>query len=92
MPIVVSVPKWIKCLSLSDTLVKTEAEKLRGLIEEVEFENEELFEQKISVIKNNYFPKSTVSSPITEEVVETQEVSGTVAKYAEMLSRNTFGK
>jgi hypothetical protein len=73
-------------------LAQTEAEKLRGLIEEVEFENEELFEQKISVIKNNYFPKSTVSSPITEEVVETQEVSGTVAKYAEMLSRNTFGK
>lgn len=73
-------------------LAQTEAEKLRGLIEEVEFENEELFEQKISVIKNNYFPKSTVSSPITEEVVETQEVSGTVAKYAELLSRNTFGK
>jgi hypothetical protein len=73
-------------------LAQTEAEKLRGLIEEVEFENEALFEQKISVIKNNYFPKSTVSSPINEEVVETQEVSGTVAKYAELLSRNTFGK
>jgi hypothetical protein len=73
-------------------LAQTEAEKLRGLIEEVEFENEALFEQKISVIKNNYFPKSTVSSPINEDVVETQEVSGTVAKYAELLSRNTFGK
>jgi len=73
-------------------LARTEAEKLRGLVEEVEFENEAMFEQKISVIKNNYFPKSTVVSPITEEAVETQEVSGTVAKYAEMLSRNTFGK
>ena len=73
-------------------LAQTEAEKLRGLVEEVDFENEELFEQKISVIKNNYFPKSTVASPITEEAVETQVVSGSVAKYAEMLSRNTFGK
>ena len=73
-------------------LAQTEVEKLRSLVEEVEFGNEELFEQKISVIKNNYFPKSTVSSPITEEVSETQEVSGTVARYAEMLSRNTFGK
>jgi len=76
----------------TNDLAQTEAEKLRGLIEEVEFDNEELFEQKISVIKNNYFPKSTVSSPINEETVETQEVSGTVAKYAELLSRNTFGK
>ena len=73
-------------------LAQTEVEKLRSLVEEVEFGNEELFEQKISVIKNNYFPKSAVSSPITEEVSETQEVSGTVARYAEMLSRNTFGK
>ena len=73
-------------------LAQTEVEKLRKLVEEVEFGNEELFEQKISVIKNNYFPKSAVSSPITEEVSETQEVSGTVARYAEMLSRNTFGK
>jgi hypothetical protein len=73
-------------------LAQTEAEKLRGLIEEVEFDNAELFEHKISVIKNNYFPKSTMASPITEEMVETQEVSGSVAKYAELLSRNTFGK
>jgi len=76
----------------TNDLAQTEAEKLRGLIEEVEFENEALFEQKISVIKNNYFPKSTVISPITEETSDTQEISGTVARYAELLSRNTFGK
>lgn len=73
-------------------LAQTEAEKLRGLIEEVEFENEEIFEQKINVIKNNYFPKTTATSPISEEVTELNEVSSTVAKYAELLSRNTFGK
>jgi hypothetical protein len=71
-------------------LAQTEVEKLRGLVENVEFENEDLFEHKISVIKNSYFPKSTISSPITEEVIETQEISGTVAKYAELLSRNSF--
>lgn len=71
-------------------LAQTEAEKLRGLIEEVEFENEEIFEQKITVIKNNYFPKSTTVSPISEEATELNEMSSTVAKYAELLSRNKF--
>jgi len=32
LPIVVSVPKWIKCLSLSDTLVKTVAVGLPATI------------------------------------------------------------
>lgn len=79
---------------VTSDLAQTEVEKLRGLVEEIEFENEELFEQKMVVVKNNYFPKSTTSSPIVEETGASNEVetSPTVAKYAELLSRNTFGK
>jgi hypothetical protein len=71
-------------------LARTEAEKLRGLVEEVEFENEALFEEKLSVIKNSYFPKTKAISPIIEDTAVVQEVSGTVAKYAELLGRNNF--
>jgi len=79
---------------ITSDLAHTEAEKLRGLVEAVEFDNEEIFEQKLSVIKNNYFPKSSnsVASSLTEEDTITEEVSGSVQKYAELLSRNTFGK
>ena len=79
---------------VTSDLANTEAEKLRGLVEAVEFDNEEIFEQKLSVIKNNYFPKSgnSVAASLTEEDTITEEVSGSVQKYAELLSRNTFGK
>lgn len=79
---------------VTSDLAQTEIEKLRGLVEEIEFENEEIFEQKMVVVKNNYFPKSsTTLSPIVEEAGSTEiSSSPTVAKYAELLSRNTFGK
>ena len=38
-------------------LTVTEAEKLAKLVEDVEFDNEELFAEKVAVIKENYFPK-----------------------------------
>ena len=78
---------------MTSDLAQTEAEKLRGLVEEVEFENEGIFEQKLSVIKNNYFPKSSNSvTSSLEEGVLVEETSSTVQKYAELLSRSKFGK
>jgi hypothetical protein len=78
---------------MTSDLAQTEAEKLRGLVEEVEFENENIFEQKLTVIKNNYFPKSSnsVTSSLEEGVI-VEETSSTVQKYAELLSRSKFGK
>ena len=77
---------------VSSDLAQTEVEKLRGLVEDVEFDTEDLFEEKLTVIKNNYFPKSNSASPIVEDAenAEVQEVSSTVSKYAEMLSRTKF--
>ena len=69
-------------------LAQTEVEKLRGLVENVEFESEEIFEEKIKVIKNNYFPKtSSVTTSLTEEAGNEEYTDSTVAKYAEVLSR-----
>jgi hypothetical protein len=74
-------------------LAQTEVEKLRGLVEDVEFENETIFEQKLNVIKTNYFPKSSPTSIVVEsDAVITEEVSGTMLKYAEMIGRTSFGK
>jgi hypothetical protein len=78
---------------VSEDLALTEAEKLRALTEEVEFDNEELFEEKLNVIKNSYFRKNASVSDITEETSAiNEETSSTVAKYAEVLSRKSFGK
>lgn len=47
-----------KVLSESSTdLTITEAEKLAKLVESVEFDSEEVFAEKVAVIKENYFPK-----------------------------------
>jgi len=74
-------------------LAQTEAEKLHGLVEDVEFENETIFEQKLNVIKTNYFPKSSPTSIVVDsDAVITEEVSGTMLKYAEMIGRTSFGK
>ena len=76
---------------VTSDLAQTEAEKLRGLVEEVEFESAELFEQKLTVIKNNYFPKSIVESNIvTEETPVTEEASGTIAQYAQLIAHTKF--
>lgn len=69
-------------------LAQTEVEKLRGLVENVEFDGEEIFEEKIKVIKNNYFPKTTAAtSSLSEEASNEVFSDSTVAKYAEILSR-----
>lgn len=41
----------------STDLTVTESEKLAKLVEGVEFDTEELFAEKVAVIKENYFPK-----------------------------------
>jgi hypothetical protein len=44
-------------------LAATEVEKLKKLVEGVDFENENLYREKVVVIKENYFPKSAPKSP-----------------------------
>lgn len=76
---------------VTSDLAQTESEKLRGLIEEVDFESEELFEQKLNVIKNNYFPKNVnEAAPISEEQPIMEETSSMVAQYAARIGRTKF--
>ena len=74
-------------------LAATEIEKLKKLIEGVEFDNEELYREKLSVIKENYFPKVQKTSPEKVLIAESGvnqpvPVGGTMDKYVQALSRS----
>lgn len=74
-------------------LVDTEVEKLRKLVEGVGFENEDLYREKLAVIKENYFPKTAKTS--TEKVlVEENDIGQPVftadtnmSRYVQALTR-----
>lgn len=74
-------------------LAHTEAEKLVKLVEGVEFESEDLFREKVSVIKENYFPKTvkvSAEKKLQEEVQTSAPVlveGDTMSKYVQSLSR-----
>lgn len=85
---------------LSKDLATTEAAKLGKLLEGVDFENEDLYREKVSVIKDNYFPKNVMTEgkvsvqsqqTLTEDndvPTELSEGTSTVSVYAQALSRS----
>jgi hypothetical protein len=86
---------------LSKDLADTEAAKLGKLLEGVDYENEDLYREKVSVIKDNYFPKNVVTEgtsqsvqaqhTLTEETdvpTEFTDGSSVVSTYAKALSRS----
>ena len=85
-----TVKKEIVLGEMVQDLADTEAEKLYKLIEGVQYDNEDLFREKVKVIKENYFPKTAKSSP--EEQILTEEAplsnDDTISRYAQALSRS----
>jgi hypothetical protein len=84
---------------LSNSLADTESAKLKKLLEGVEFESESLYREKVSVIKENYFPKSQIKEsqiPTQQHLIEetnteatdTIVADSTVNAYAAALSRS----
>ena len=80
---------------MSKDLADTEASKLAKLLEGVEFDNADFYKEKVSVIKENYFPrdaivtKETAKQALIEETAPTESYSGNdvVSTYAQALSR-----
>jgi hypothetical protein len=82
---------------MSRDLAATEASKLDKLLEGVEFDNESLYREKVAVIKENYFPKNTITE--STKSVQTQQTlieetdtsvsydNSVVSTYAKALSR-----
>jgi regulator of replication initiation timing len=80
---------------MAKDLADTEVNKLTRLLEGVDFENEEIYKEKVSVIKENYFPseavvKEAAKQALTEETgtqATFTESNNVVSAYAQALTR-----
>jgi len=78
----------------TEDLASTEIEKFEKIVEGVEFETEDLYREKIAVIKENYFPKDSSKSAEQTLVEETtgrtpvfEEANDVMSKYVSALSK-----
>lgn len=74
-------------------LSEAQAEKLKGLVEDVNFENAETFAKKVDTIKESYFKQqSTEAQPMQEETAEGSdevEVSPMMAQYLAAIKKSS---
>ena len=75
----------------SDGLVETQVEKLKKLAEDIDFDDEETFAQKVATIKESYFTKKSAESADIEEDTNDDDVpavaSDTMAQYLSAIQR-----
>ena len=81
----------------ADDLTLTQADKLRGLTEGIDFEDADTFEKKVDTIKESYFGETDNSSASTmfeetsidsDTAEEKEAISGSMARYVEALNRS----
>ena len=65
---------------VSEDLADTEKEKLEKLSEGVDYENSEQYKEKLVVIKENYFPKTSETAQSLTEEVENTETDDEIVK------------
>ena len=91
---VVELKKQMVIEEQSKDLVATESEKFKKLVEGVDFDTDELFKEKISVIKENYFPKNSKPAASQQVLVEDTEpvdqleTDSVMNKYISAISRS----
>ena len=78
----------------SKDLADTQAEKLKSLVADIDFVDEESFAQKVSTVKESYFNKTTKTIAESadfesDDEDETVEVSGSMAQYLTALNRTS---
>ena len=78
---------------ISEGLASTEKEKLHGLAEGVEFEDEESFRNKVEMLKESYFPSKPAAAAETvaedaQPVVDT-DMTDSMSRYVDALRRWT---
>jgi len=78
----------------SSGLAETEAEKLASLVEDVEFEDSETFENKVKTIRDSYFKGEVsesvdeVDSLLGEDNAEQSVVSESMARYTQAINKH----
>ena len=79
---------------VSDDLAQTEIEKFKGLVEDVDFTDEESFREKLSTLKESYFPKVKPAEGVRaiddEDGGTAQDIdtTDTMHKYMSAISRD----
>jgi hypothetical protein len=67
-------------------LADTQVEKLKGLVENVDFDDAESFASKVATIKESYFSKQiSEETVVDEEPEQTLEVSSTMDSYLQAI-------
>ena len=77
----------------SKDLAETQVEKLKSLVGDVDFEDEETFSNKVATVKESYFTKNTTTN--SGEVIEEDEdapavqAEGSMAQYLSAIKKTT---
>ena len=76
---------------ITTDLVETEVEKLKELSEGIEYDGDDQeFISKLETLRESYFPKGKIESPVTDEPVilnEEKVLNGSMSAYTNALSR-----
>ena len=71
----------------SKDLADTQVAKLKSLVEDVDFDDEETFAKKVATVKESYFTKESVNVETTDiETVESDEIVETTGSMAQYIS------
>jgi len=76
---------------VAEDLASTEAEKFASLVEDISYGSEELYRQKLTVVKENYFPKEqSVDSEKLEDTVEAEALveNSVMSRYTAAISKS----
>ena len=75
----------------SRDLAETQVEKLKSLVEDIDFEDEETFSKKVATVKESYFtkqqPTESADFDTTDESDDVVEASGSMAQYLAALKK-----
>ena len=88
----IALKKQAVFAKISEGLASTEAEKFAALVEDITYTGMDSYEQKLQVVKENYFPseKSLTEDKLEDTFEATNEVTNTVmSKYAQAISKTT---
>ena len=88
----INLKKQAVFAKISEDLASTEAEKFAALVEDITYTGMDSYEQKLQVVKENYFPaeKSLTEDKLEDTFEATEEVTNTVmSKYAQAISKTT---
>tara|TARA_Y100001963_G_scaffold155802_1_gene247862 strand:+ start:1665 stop:2741 length:1077 start_codon:yes stop_codon:yes gene_type:complete len=75
----------------SRDLAETQVDKLKSLVEDIDFEDDETFAKKVQTVKESYFTKKVTpeSADIEEDGDDTVVTEGSMAQYISALKKTT---